>query len=657
MKIIRALILAAGMVFSPHLLHAQTLTVNSLNSDATPVQSATPDSVVQLTAESQGLSLVPMAELPEGGTFWMVTTDGVMAPWPCPPHDTNLPIYGIADGQFLVDATGGKVATDGQQSVADALAALSDAVVNLIGQVQDSLAGRTLARAFGMEAELDSPSGFSPMFASFDTNCLWLEITNVSNGWSYLNLHNGTNMVYAIWSTTNLLSGWEVEMEVWPTNGTVIPTVTPFSVQNLDRQNLFLRAEDWTGVDSNGDGIPDWWIWMYFGNLLETATNLDSQGNSLLYDYQHGLDPNVISFRLSAANLYANTFGAPVQVAIIYGTPSYFAVLLDDTNYADATWNVYASSNITVNLGSTEGWHQVYVGLRGLPSNAYQAWQTLRLKLDLTPPLLVITNPAPGTVTQPVIQLQGYSPEALASISYDLTNANGSVTNQQTLILGQYFDTNTMDFTTNYFQCFDVPLTNGLNTITLHATDMAGNVTTTNFNFTLDYSGATNPPTVQLGWPQAGTMISGSSFTMRGQISNPTAQVIAQIVNTNGVTNSVSGQVGRTGDFWVPGVPLSGGTNSLSVIVTDAAENTSTTTIPVIQSSLVLTISSASLGGAVTGTISDPANYTIWVNGVKATNNLDGTWIAQDPHLTLDTPTVKVRAIPNSDNGGNGGGQ
>jgi hypothetical protein len=71
----------------------------------------------------------------------------------------------------------------------------------------------------------------------------------------------------------------------------------------------------------------------------------------------------------------------------------------------------------------------------------------------------------------------------------------------------------------------------------------------------------------------------------------------------------------------------------------------------------VLTITSAGLGQAVQGTISDPANYTIWVNGVKATNNLDGTWVAQDPHLTLDAPTVQVRAIPNSDNGGNGGGQ
>ena len=86
-------------------------------------------------------------------------------------------------------------------------------------------------------------------------------------------------------------------------------------------------------------------------------------------------------------------------------------------------------------------------------------------------------------------------------------------------------------------------------------------------------------------------------------------------------------------------------------------ETRASTNIPVVKSSLVLTITSAGLGQAVQGTISDPTNYTIWVNGIKATNNGDGTWMAQDPHLTLDTPNVQVRAIPNSDNGGNGGGQ
>jgi hypothetical protein len=660
-----------GLIALAGFIQAQVATVPVQSISSSAGQS---DSVVQIAADSQGLILVPPDQLPKVGTFWVFGNNLCPAPYPCPPSDPNAIYYAIGpSGIFLVDATDGAVPhPTGIQALRGVSSSTFiqeqlDSVLNLIGQVQGAQANQ-LAQAMGMgvpspgdDGSTNGGDGYSPMFSSsysIDTNGLWLEITNVSNGWSYLNLHNGTNQVYAIWSTTNLstpFANWQVETEVWPTNGTVIPTVTPFTVQNFNRQYLFLRAEDWTGVYTNG--LPAWWIWWYFGNLSETATNLDGQGNTLLYDYQNGFDPNVVSFNIWATNRYANSYGAAVQVTVNYGVPSYFAVLVDDANHADATWNTYTSSNITVNLGSTEGWHQVYVGMRGLPTNAYQTWQTIRLKLDLTPPLLVITNPAPGTVTQPVLQLQGYCPETLASLTYDLNNAAGLVTNQQAIILDQYFDTNVLDFTTNYFQCFDVPLTNGQNIITLHATDLAGNITTTNFTYTLDYSSATNPPTVQLDWPQSGTQISGSSFTARGSVSDPTARVIAQIVDTNGVTNSVSGQVGRNGDFWVADVLLSGGTNNLTLTVTDSAGNVSVTSIPVIQSSLVLTITSASLGGAVTGTISDPADYTIWVNGTMATNNGDGTWTAQDPHLTLDTPTVQVRAIPNSDNGGYGGGQ
>jgi len=664
-----------------YLLLIAVILCPAFNLHATPAllsdQSVPANTIVSVVADAQGLSLVPPDQVPPFGTFWMVTPGiggASPAPLPCPPVDTTLPIYAVADGQFLVDATGGSQpplaspqATRLMASTTSAavLQAQAGAIADLITQIQTTTANaqvRTLARAMGINdlspgGGDDSGQDYTPASGgvTIDTNALWLEITNVSNGCSYLNLHNATNQVYAIWSTINLtmpFSAWQVETEVWPTDTNCMP----FTLLTQNRQNLFLRAEDWTGVTENGNTTPDWWFWLYFGTTALLDNDLDSQGNSFLYDYQLGLDPNIISFTFSFTNQFANASDVPLQLSVTAGIPSYFAVLVDDTNAADATWLAYNSSNIIANLGYTQGWHQVYVGLRGLPPNAYQTWQNTRLKLDSSPPLLVITNLAPGTVTRPVIQLQGYSPKALTSISYDLTNAVGLATNQQTLILGQYYDTNSLELTTNYFQCFDIPLTNGPNTITLHATDLAGNTTTTNFTFILDYSSATNPPTVQLGWPQAGTKISGNSFTWRGQVSDPTAQVVAQIVNTNGMTNTVSGRVGRDGDFWIDSMPLSGGVNNLSLIVTDAAGNTSVKNIPVMQSSLVLTITSAGLGQAVAGTISD-TNYTIWVNGIMATNNMDGTWIAPNPHLTLDTPTVQVRAIPNWDNGGNGGGQ
>ena len=492
---------------------------------------------------------------------------------------------------------------------------------------------------------------------SLPTNGLWLQVSNIANGNMNVNLNGATDYVYEVFSTTNLaavpaVSNWNIETEIFPGAST---NVMPFNVSMNGRNPLFLWARDWTGITNNGNLTPEWWFYYWFGTINLSDDDLDSYGYTLNYDYLNDLNPNAINFAVLYTNQYVTASVAPVQIDLIYGTPYYVAVLVDDTNQADANWTAYTSSNITANLGSTQGWHQIYVGLRGIRTD-YQIWQSTRLKLDASPPLIVITNLPPGTVTQPIIQLQGYSTKALSRISYDLTNAIGLVTNQQVLILGANYDIGGQELTTNYFQCFDVPLTNGLNVITLHATDLAGNVTTTNFNYTLDYTTATNPPVIQLNWPQNGTQISGNSFTWRGYVSEATAQVVAQTVNTNGVTNSVAGQVGRSGDFWVYNLPLSSGSNYLSLTATDAAGNTSSTNIVVSQSALVLTITSASLGQPVQGTISDWTNYTVWVNGVIATNNEDGTWTAY-PNLNLSTPVVQVRAIPNSDNGGYGGGQ
>ena len=338
-------------------------------------------------------------------------------------------------------------------------------------------------------------------------------------------------------------------------------------------------------------------------------------------------------------NNYFNSTSATVQLNITGGVPSFMAVSVDDTNYAaDASWQVYTGTNVAVNLGLNEGWHEVWIGLRGLPSDARQTWQWKRLKLDLTPPLLVITNPIVSVVTQPMIQLQGCSPEALNSISYDLTNAVGLVTNQQVLVLDQSYSTATWEFTTNTFQAFDIPLTNGLNTITLHATDLAGNATTTNFSFTLDYTGKTNPPIIQLFWPGNGEQISGSNFNWRGWVDDPTATVTAQMVDTNGTTNIVSGLVERNGNFWVENLPMSNGTNSLTLTVTDAAGNTSVTNITVSPNPLTVTMAPIPDNQlwqptvTASGTISD-STFSLWINGVKATV-ANGAWTATNVPMT-----------------------
>jgi hypothetical protein len=309
------------------------------------------------------------------------------------------------------------------------------------------------------------------------------------------------------------------------------------------------------------------------------------------------------------------------------------AVLVNDTNLADAVW-IPDSSVPLVLLGTNDGLYQVEFGFIG--SDGQTNWTSTTVTLDRTPPTLVITNPVSSTTSRPMIQLQGYSPEALSSISYDITNAAGLLTNQQVFITYQYTDTNIWKFTTNYFQGFDILLTNGVNIITLHATDLAGNQTTTNLSFTLDYSSDTNPPVVQITWPQNGTQTSGTNFTLDGQLDDPTATVSASITDTSGGTNVVCGLVERDGKFWVENLPLGNGTNVLTLTVLDAAGNTSMTNISVIKSTFILTMNPVTPDSQLwqptvnlTGMISD-ATYAVWVNGVKGTNNGDVTWSANN---------------------------
>ena len=439
------------LLLATNIVHAQLTGV-----DLSAIEAATP-----LSAD----------EVPAFGTFYSAANPAFA---PLPANIFGLPVWNLPNGAYLLDDLDG--------SSSGGFHAMDDSAP-YPGGYEGGGGGEEYTNNFSF---------------TFPTNRLWMWITNVANNTLYANLNNATDTVYEIFSTTNLatattVTNWNIETEVFPTNTSKMP----FSVSINGRNPLFLWARDWTGITNNGNQTPSWWFYYWFETINLSDDDIDSYGYTLYYDYLNDLNPNSINFAVLSTNQYATASIAPVQVDLMYGTPYYVAVLVDDTNQADATWTAYTSSNIIVNLGSTQGWHQVYVGLRGIRTD-YQMWQSTRLKLDPRAPEITITNPVSGTVTQPIIQLQGYSTKALSIISYDLTNANGLVTNQQVLILGENYDTSGEELTTNYFQCFDVPLTNGLNVVTLHATDLAGNESTTNFSFTLDYSGATNPPGIQL---------------------------------------------------------------------------------------------------------------------------------------------------------------
>jgi hypothetical protein len=216
----------------------------------------------------------------------------------------------------------------------------------------------------------------------------------------------------------------------------------------------------------------------------------------------------------------------------------------------------------------------------------------------------------------------------------------------------------------NSFKCFDLVLASGANTVTLHAADLAGNLTTSNFVFNLNYSNKP-APVVTLWWPQNGAQISGSSFTWRGTVDDPTVTLSAQITDTNGDVNVVAGMIERNGNFWVDNLPLAPGTNWLILTATDIKGNVTSNSIYVVQSSVALNITyidpiTTQSAITVSGTI-NVTNYTVWVNGVMATNYpWDGTdypWTAYNvPVNGAGTAVIQASAIPDIPADGNGNG-
>ena len=205
-------------------------------------------------------------------------------------------------------------------------------------------------------------------------------MVGVTNGLAYVNLHCVPNLdsVYQILAKPDLsVPGWTVQTEVFPpdTNQNVVTFTLPMSSPT----NLFIWARDMTGIDSDGDGVPDWWSWLYWGTANLPDTNFDYSGNNLTFsqDYSNKIVPAVFQFAgIQVANNYVNASLAPAQLNVA-GTPYYMAVLVDDPNFADAVWNTYTSSNSLstsdrANAGITYG--SVCAAMR-MPPSAVWVWK------------------------------------------------------------------------------------------------------------------------------------------------------------------------------------------------------------------------------------------------------------------------------------------
>jgi hypothetical protein len=395
--------------------------------------------------------------------------------------------------------------------------------------------------------------------------------------------------------------------------------------------------------DFNQNGIPDIWEVTYLGGLQPGTNDIDNNGVSIFDEYWSHLDPNVISFSLATTNRFITTNLVLTHLGVASGIPASIAVLVNDTNFAAAVWQPYSGPNVSVSLGTNDGNYTVWIGLRGRDSKSAQTWHAQVITLDRVAPAIQVTSPATSTVSQAVLQLRGIISETPASILFDISNAAGSLANQPAYLTGAQPDTNTWRLGTNYFQCYDVMLANGLNSITIRATDFAGNTSSANINLMLDDSGNSNAPVLAIDWPASETLVAGETFTLSGTVDDP--GVIVAVIGPD--LQSHIATVERTGRFSVPDLALPDQTNVLTLTATNAGGAGISMPLTVLRSPVTVALdppSGAQLSqpnATLTGTVTD-ANYDVWVNGIQANIDSTGRWEADDVPMNNHDGSAQV---------------
>jgi hypothetical protein len=163
----------------------------------------------------------------------------------------------------------------------------------------------------------------------------------------------------------------------------------------------------------------------------------------------------------------------------------------------------------------------------------------------------------------------------------------------------------------------DVPVTtDGARTVTLVATDAAGNTKSLDWHVTIDRTA----PTIDITTPASNAVLGQSPVAVDGHYQDGTATTIT----VNGINATL------TQGAWHADVPLTEGSQTLTVVATDAAGNRTTVTRNVILdfTKPVLSITSPADGSyttastvTVSGTVTDSNTVTVSVNGVAATVN------------------------------------
>jgi alpha-tubulin suppressor-like RCC1 family protein len=381
---------------------------------------------------------------------------------------------------------------------------------------------------------------------------------------------------------------------------------------------------------------------------LETF-NHPRSASDIASDFNKALYPPTLRARFPGAFTRTN------QVALtVSGLPvAIMAVLINATNFDAPVWVTnYAHPfiEVPVNLAAGDGVYRFSIGFL---AGGQIYWQTRKIVLDTTPPA-VFPGGQSFVTNSSLLQFVAHSVEPLKSITFDFSNNDVTNLNQRGFVLRAESDPATGEGATNWFQCFDLRLATGANRLSLRCEDLAGNVSTNEYHYTLD-TAAMPAPAVVVDWPPDNAVLGGATFTLNGRINDPGATVSAQVTQ-GGSTREYHGIVERTGRFWIDRVPLSNSSAAVSVTVSNAAGQSASAALTVQRSPVsiqidpldpaVLTNATLTLRGSLNAT-----GYVVTVNGTNASSWVDTNglthWQADNvPVPSGGVASFDVQAVP-----------
>ncbi|MDX6694606.1 MAG: hypothetical protein QOF02_2209 [Blastocatellia bacterium] len=319
-------------------------------------------------------------------------------------------------------------------------------------------------------------------------------------------------------------------------------------------------------------------------------------------------------------------------------------------NAAAGTWNL---DNFPLNVGSNQ------LNVRAVDVAGNEKLQSVTVTrenpVDTTAPTLSITSPADATTTQ----------DAAVTVSGTVSDTGQYASGVAQVMVND--NPATLQPSNGSWTISNVALSVGVNTITVKATDHAGNLTTRSLTITRQPPPDTIAPTLVITSPADNTTTQDVSIELSGTVSDAEqyASGVAQVTG-----NGAAATLDMTAGTWrITSVALNVGSNTINVRATDNAGNATTLSVhvtrqpPADTTAPSLSITSPADGSTtqaettnISGTTSDPGDYAsgvaqITVNGNAATlDAASGSWSLDGLQLNVGSNSFTARAVDHAGN-------